>query len=275
MGVPFLEAAGVEQVGDALVGGHAEIAAAGRAHVVRGGEAFLGELQPAMGACAPLVDRRRRLLRGAQHPAERRGVVLQRPEDVHAARDGTRKKAVDLAERLRLIAQEHRARAAFLGRIEDGVRVAEQGVGVLLAQTHRSRRLAQIGLEALVRGERQPHREAGVGGSLHILPGHTATRHEQHARTGIFGVVAVDRGVRACVARGNDVVPRRIGRVDSVRSERALGRRLLGNPREAIRHARLRRRRLPLLRRRGCGSERPVCVKRHIPLLCDLHANPL
>ena len=275
MGVPFLEAAGVEQVGDAFVGGHTVVAAARRAHVVRGGEALLGELQPAMGARAPLVDRGRRLLRGAQHPAERRGVVFQRAEDVHAARDGAREEAIDLAERLRLIAQEHRARAAFLGRIEDGVRITEQGIGVLLAQTHRARRLAQIGLQALVRGKGQPHREAGVGGSLHILPGHTATRHEQHARAGIFGVVAVDRGVRACVARGKDVVPRRIRRVDGIRGERALGRRLLGDPREPIRHARLRRRRLPLLRRRSCGSERPVCVKRHIPLLCDLHANPL
>ena len=275
MGVPFLEAAGVEQIGDALVGGHAEIAAAGRAHVVRGGEAFLGELQPAMGTRTPLVDRGRRLLRGAQHPAERRGVVLQRAEDVHAARDGTRKEAVDLAERLRLVAQEHRARAAFLGRIEHGVRVAEQGVGVLLAQAHRARRLAQIGLEALVGGEGQPHREAGVGGSLHILPGHAAARHEQHARAGIFVFLSGDRGVRTRVARGNNVVSRRIGRVDGVRGKRALGRRLLGDPREAVRHARLRRRRLTLLRRRGCGSERPVCVKRHIPLLCDLHANPL
>ena len=275
MGIPFLEAAGVEQIGDALVGGHAEIAAARRAHVVRGGEAFLGELQPAMGARAPLVDRGRRLLRGAQHPAERRGVVLQRAEDVHAARNGTRKEAVDLAERLRLIAQEHRARAAFLGRIEHGMGVAEQGVRVLLAQAHRARRLAQIGLEALVGGKGQPHREAGVGSSLHILPGHAATRHEQHARAGIFVFPSVDRRVCTRVARGNDIVSRRIGCVDGVRGERALGRRLLGDPREAIRHARLRRRRLTLLRRRGCGSERPVCVKRHIPLLCDLHANPL
>ena len=100
MGVPFLEAAGIEQVGDTLVGRHAIVATARRAHVVRSGEAFLGELQPAMGTRTPLVDRGRRLLRGAQHPAERRGVVLQRAEDVHAARDSTRKEAVDLTERL-------------------------------------------------------------------------------------------------------------------------------------------------------------------------------
>ena len=80
--VPLLERAGIEQVVDALVGGHAQVPAARGAHVMPSRQAGAVEGELAMLAGAPLAAHLVGLIGGAQHPAELRRIAQLRE---HAA----------------------------------------------------------------------------------------------------------------------------------------------------------------------------------------------
>ena len=112
---------------------------------------------------APRAAVERRLVGGAEHPAQKRRVGAERTEHPDAAGGRARKEAVHLGERKRLVAQKHRRRAALVGGRQHRVAIAEQRVGVLLAQADRKRGELHMGIEAMVLRVDDARREPSVG----------------------------------------------------------------------------------------------------------------
>ena len=272
--VPFHEAVRIQQVVDALARRHAQVTAASGAHVMAGGQAGAVELEAAMRARAPRIAVDSGFVGSAQHPAQKRRVIAERAEHPHAASRRASEKAVHLGQRQRLVAQQnHRSPAGVDGR-QHGMAVAEQCVGVLLAQAHRALGELDMAIAPMILRVHCAGGETRVAHGLHQALRGFRARHDERdglgARIDPPGAFRRARGGGGQRPRHGGVV----GRVGSIVRVRRYGKRsggLLGHARKAVGHVGRFADRLGRLARLALGQHRSVGSDGDVVLLGTLH----
>ena len=239
-----------------------------------GGQAGAVELEAAVRARAPRIAVDSGFVGGAQHPAQKRRVIAERAEHPHAASRRASEKAVHLGQRQRLVAQQnHRSPAGVDGR-QHGMAVAEQRVGVLLAQAHRALGELDMAIAPMILRVHCAGGETRVAHGLHQALRGFRARHDERdglgARIDPPGAFRRARGGGGQRPRHGGVV----GRVGSIVRVRRYGKRsggLFGHARKAVGHVGRFADRLGRLARLALGQHRSVGSDGDVVLLGTLH----